>query len=61
MKAIGFKNQKFKFTEPFEGLFTQGMVCHQTYKTLEGKWLNPSEVDSDDGKNYYLKKIKKLK
>ena len=61
VKAIGFKNQKFKFTEPFEGLFTQGMVCHQTYKTLEGKWLNPSEVDSDDGKNYYLKKNKKIK
>ena len=46
---------------PFEGLFTQGMVCHQTYQTLEGKWLNPSEVDSDDGKNYYLKKNKKIK
>ena len=61
MKAIGFKNQKFKFTEPFEGLFTQGMVCHQTYKTLEGKWLNPSEVGSDDGKNYYFKKNKKIK
>ena len=61
VKAIGFKNQKFKFTEPFEGLFTQGMVCHQTYKTLEGKWLNPSEIDSDDGKNYYLKKNKKIK
>ena len=61
VKAIGFKNQKFKFTEPFEGLFTQGMVCHQTYKTLEGKWLNPSEIDSDDGKNYYFKEKKKIK
>ena len=61
MKAIGFKNQKFKFTEPFEGLFTQGMVCHQTYKTREGKWLNPSEIDSDDGKNYYFKENKNIK
>ncbi len=35
--------------EPFEGLFTQGMVCHRTYKDDNGRWLNPSEV-GDDGK-----------
>ena len=32
MRAIGFKNDEFKFKEPFKGLFTQGMVCHETYK-----------------------------
>ena len=32
MRAINFKNQNFKITEPFQSLFTQGMVCHETYK-----------------------------
>ena len=30
--------------EPFAGLFTQGMVCHETYKSDKGKWLYPEEV-----------------
>ncbi|MFQ5954162.1 MAG: leucine--tRNA ligase [Kiloniellales bacterium] len=30
--------------EPFEGLFTQGMVCHETYRDANGNWLYPSEV-----------------
>jgi leucyl-tRNA synthetase len=33
--------------EPFAGLFTQGMVCHQTYQNAEGEWLFPEEVSSD--------------
>ena len=32
-------------TEPFSGLFTQGMVCHETYKDAAGKWLFPEDVD----------------
>ena len=32
-------------SEPFKGLFTQGMVCHETYKDVDGNWLFPSEVD----------------
>lgn len=36
--------------EPFQGLFTQGMVCHETYKDADGKWLFPEEVvKSGDG------------
>lgn len=31
--------------EPFAGLFTQGMVTHETYKSSDGKWLLPDEVD----------------
>ncbi len=31
--------------EPFAGLLTQGMICHETYKTAEGAWLYPEEVD----------------
>src|SRR5262249_34281062 len=30
-----------KLKEPFAGLFTQGMVCHESYKDAEGKWLYP--------------------
>jgi leucyl-tRNA synthetase len=30
--------------EPFAGLFTQGMVCHQTYRSESGDWLFPEEV-----------------
>ena len=30
--------------EPFAGLFTQGMVTHETYKSADGKWLAPDEV-----------------
>ncbi len=30
--------------EPFAGLFTQGMVTHETYKSAEGKWLSPDDV-----------------
>src|SRR5271168_2333330 len=33
--------------EPFAGLFTQGMVCHQTYQNAEGEWIFPEEVTSD--------------
>ncbi len=31
--------------EPFDGLFTQGMVCHETYKDENGKWLFPTEIE----------------
>ena len=33
-----------KSKEPFSSLFTQGMVCHETYKDKDGKWLSPNEV-----------------
>jgi leucyl-tRNA synthetase len=31
--------------EPFAGLFTQGMVCHETYRAKDGRWLLPNEID----------------
>ena len=34
-----------KIDEPFAGLFTQGMVLHESYKDDAGKWLYPEEVD----------------
>ncbi len=33
-----------EFEEPFMRLETQGMICHETYKTLENKWLSPDEI-----------------
>lgn len=35
--------------EPFAGLFTQGMVTHETYKSAEGLWLSPEDVIAADG------------
>ena len=53
MLALGHKNEKFIDKEPFDGLFTQGMVCHETYKDKENNWLSPDEVFSDDGKKFF--------
>jgi leucyl-tRNA synthetase len=41
---------KFKFSEPFQNLFTQGMVCHPTYKTEKGDWVFPKDVKFENGK-----------
>ena len=40
MKATGWLD----INEPFTGLFTQGMITHESYKDSEGKWLYPEEV-----------------
>jgi leucyl-tRNA synthetase len=43
--TLALQNEyKFKFSEPFENLFTQGMVCHPTFKTKNGKWIFPKDV-----------------
>jgi leucyl-tRNA synthetase len=36
--------------EPFAGLFTQGMVCHETYRTADGEWVEPADVEKRGGK-----------
>ncbi len=36
--------------EPFDGLFTQGMVLHETYRASDGTWLLPEEVVREGGK-----------
>ena len=54
MKAIKKNNSAIKTDEPFKGLFTQGMVCHETYKDKNGKWLNPNEIKKDYN-NQYIK------
>ena len=55
MQAIEFKDKKLNITEPFDGLFTQGMVCHETYKDSKNNWLSPDEIFSDDKVNYFKK------
>jgi leucyl-tRNA synthetase len=40
MKVCGHLN----VTEPFKGLFTQGMVTHETYKNAKGDWVSPEEI-----------------
>jgi leucyl-tRNA synthetase len=45
MHATGFLEQ----SEPFAGLFTQGMVTHESYKDADGHWLYPNEVELRDG------------
>ena len=58
MKALSFNNKKFEINEPFLGLFTQGMVCHQTYQNQDGKWMSPEDV-YEKNNQYFEKKNKK--
>ena len=48
MKRCGY----VKIDEPFAGLFTQGMVCHETYRDEAGKWLYPDEVTRSSGGDF---------
>ena len=58
IKAISKDNNKIKTVEPFKGLFTQGMVCHETYKNENNEWLSPDEVEKI-GRKTFEKKNKK--
>jgi leucyl-tRNA synthetase len=61
MRAINLNNNEINIKEPFKGLFTQGMVCHETYKDNENKWFSPDEVITKNGKEFYLKDNPKKK
>jgi len=39
--------------EPFAGLFTQGMVCHETFQDAAGNWLFPEEVQHGDNGTWH--------
>jgi len=60
MRALSHNNKKFNLIEPFEGLFTQGMVCHETYKDNENNWISPEEIENINGKKYLKKDKTKL-
>jgi leucyl-tRNA synthetase len=44
MKKTGWASLE----EPFDGLFTQGMVCHETYQSESGQWLSPDDIIEND-------------
>ena len=44
MHALSYQNEDLDIKEPFKGLFTQGMVCHETYKDQNNNWVSPEEI-----------------
>jgi leucyl-tRNA synthetase len=52
MQALSYQSDKINIKEPFKGLFTQGMVCHETYKDQDNNWVNPEEIVTIDGKKF---------
>ncbi len=44
-KALGIE----KLNEPFQSLFTQGMVCHHTFQTTDGQWVYPDDITEKEG------------
>ena len=67
-KKVAFSKEKetvreevkeVKDSEPFKGLFTQGMVCHETYKDTNNKWISPDEIEKDKSGNIIHKNTKK--
>ncbi len=59
-KSINSIDKSFNFKEPFNNLFTQGMVCHESYKDADGNWLYPEEVEKISKSNV-IKKSNKQK
>jgi leucyl-tRNA synthetase len=55
MRALNLNNSEINFKEPFKSLFTQGMVCHETYKNENNEWLYPEEVETENGKDFFEK------
>ena len=52
------QGSEFEIKEPFNGLFTQGMVCHKTFKTQDGQWTYPEDVVEKNG-NFFDKNSNK--
>ena len=52
MNALSFNNNNFDIKEPFKGLFTQGMVCHETYKDQNNNWVSPDDLINLNGKKF---------
>ncbi len=60
LKQCGYLSHK----EPFKGLLTQGMICHETYQDSDGKWLFPEEAENTNspvtiGRSVKMSKSKK--
>jgi leucyl-tRNA synthetase len=50
-RAISLDTE-FVVTEPFTGLFTQGMVCHKTFKTEDGQWVYPEDIVEENNQTF---------
>ena len=64
VKGFEYKNKfnnKIGISEPFKNLFTQGMVCHETYKDEKNNWLAPDEIESENGKDFFIEFTKDKK
>jgi len=59
MRALADNNKHFDYIEPFESLFTQGMVCHPTYKNEDKQWMYPSEIEKNNDGIFVNRKDKK--
>jgi leucyl-tRNA synthetase len=60
--TLALQNEyKFKFSEPFKNLFTQGMVCHPTFKTKDNKWIFPKDVIQENNSFFTTDKEKIFK
>ena len=59
-KGISKYSKELNLSEPFKNLFTQGMVCHETYKDQNGEWVYPDEIWKDE-ENKIVKKSDKTK
>jgi leucyl-tRNA synthetase len=60
MRAIQKNNNAINTDEPFKGLFTQGMVCHETYKDNNNKWISPDELETNT-EGEFIKKTDQTK
>ena len=58
MKAIKLSNNNIQSSEPFKNLFTQGMVCHETYRDQNDDWLYPEEIEKISANTAISKKDK---
>ena len=56
LKACGWKLPK----EPFKKLITQGMVCHETFRTKDNKWIEPRNVVKENGEYWTTQDNKKI-
>jgi len=55
MHALSHDSSKINLKEPFKGLFTQGMVCHETYKDQNNNWVSPDEIVNINGEKFLKK------
>ena len=59
MRALKFV-KTIDLKEPFNSLQTQGMVCHQTFKTQKEKWLFPNQVTKENNTFFHINTKEKV-